>query len=79
MTIATGEVVAIGALVTVEEDDAERRFFVAPHGGGLELAGGIAVVTPAANRTRTARAASRRRVRGPGRRPQADVGDRVIG
>jgi len=46
MTLAAGEVVAIGALVTVEEDDAERRFFVAPSGGGLELGGGIAVVTP---------------------------------
>lgn len=46
MTLAAGEVVAIGALVTVDEDDAERCFLVAPSGGGLELAGGVAVVTP---------------------------------
>jgi transcription elongation GreA/GreB family factor len=39
--------VALGALVTVEEDDQRRVFFHAPHGGGTSLAGGtIQVVTP---------------------------------
>ena len=41
-----GERVAIGALVTVEEEGREHRFFVAPHGGGTVLAGGAQVVTP---------------------------------
>jgi len=39
--------VALGALVTVDEDGREHRFFVAPHGGGTILAGGAQVVTPA--------------------------------
>jgi transcription elongation GreA/GreB family factor len=38
--------VALGALVTVEEEGEEHRFFVAPHGGGTVLAGGAQVVTP---------------------------------
>jgi len=38
--------IAASALVTVDEDGAERRFFVAPHGGGSELSGGVHVVTP---------------------------------
>jgi transcription elongation GreA/GreB family factor len=38
--------IALGALVTVEEDGREHRFFVAPHGGGTVLAGGAQVVTP---------------------------------
>ena len=37
--------VALGALVTVDEDDEPRRYFVAPHGGGATLDGGILVVT----------------------------------
>lgn len=37
---------AISALVTVDEDGAEHRFFLAPHGGGSLLAGAIQVVTP---------------------------------
>jgi transcription elongation GreA/GreB family factor len=41
-----GDRVAIGALVTVDEDGREHRFFVAPHGGGTVLAGGAQVVTP---------------------------------
>lgn len=40
------ERVAIGALVTVDEDGRAHRFFVAPHGGGTTLAGGAQVVTP---------------------------------
>jgi transcription elongation GreA/GreB family factor len=39
--------VALGALVTVEEDGREHRFFVAPQGGGTVLTGGAQVVTPA--------------------------------
>jgi transcription elongation GreA/GreB family factor len=38
--------VAQTALVTVEEDDSEVTFFLAPHGGGTVLAGGVQVVTP---------------------------------
>jgi transcription elongation GreA/GreB family factor len=38
--------VAVGAVVTVEEEGREHRFFVAPHGGGTMLAGGAQVVTP---------------------------------
>jgi transcription elongation GreA/GreB family factor len=38
--------VALGALVTVEEDGIRHRWFLAPGGGGSELAGAIAVVTP---------------------------------
>jgi transcription elongation GreA/GreB family factor len=39
--------VSSGTLVTVEEDGREHRFFVASHGGGAVLAGGVQVVTPA--------------------------------
>lgn len=38
--------VALSALVTVEEDGREHQFFLAPHGGGAILAGGVQVVTP---------------------------------
>ncbi len=38
--------VAITAVVTVDEDGVEHRFFVVPHGGGNVLAGTIQVVTP---------------------------------
>ncbi len=46
MTIAPVTKVAIGALVVVEEEDRERTLFIAPHGGGLALAGDVTVVTP---------------------------------
>ena len=46
LVLRTGAIVAMTALVTVDEDGTERRFFVAPHGGGSELAGGVQVVTP---------------------------------
>lgn len=46
MTIAKSTRVAIGALVTVDEDDKERTLYIAPHGGGLTLTGDITVVTP---------------------------------
>jgi transcription elongation GreA/GreB family factor len=38
--------VAMSALVTVDEDGADARFFLAPHGGGTVLGGGVQVVTP---------------------------------
>ncbi len=38
--------IAVGALVTVDEDGQPQRLFVAPHGGGSVLAGGVQVVTP---------------------------------
>nr|HEX4315812.1 hypothetical protein [Kofleriaceae bacterium] len=45
MTTQPATRVAIGALVVVDEDDRERRFYVAGFGGGLEL-GDVTVVTP---------------------------------
>jgi transcription elongation GreA/GreB family factor len=48
MTTAPSSRVALGALVTVDEDDTERTLYIAPAGGGLTLAGGaVTVVTPA--------------------------------
>lgn len=38
--------IALGALVTIEEDGDERRVFIAPAGGGNQLSGGVQVVTP---------------------------------
>jgi transcription elongation GreA/GreB family factor len=43
---APGDPIALGALVTVDDDGEPRRLFVAPHGGGSALAGGVQVVTP---------------------------------
>jgi transcription elongation GreA/GreB family factor len=40
------DAVALGALVTIDEDGDERVVFVAPAGGGNQLAGGVQVVTP---------------------------------
>lgn len=40
------DAVALGALVTIDEDGDERMVFVAPVGGGNQLAGGVQVVTP---------------------------------
>jgi transcription elongation GreA/GreB family factor len=37
--------VAMSALVTVDEDGDEAKFFIAPAGGGTILAGGVQVVT----------------------------------
>src|SRR6185436_1808569 len=51
--------IALGALVTVEEDGREHQFFVAPHGGGTVLSGGAQVVTPSSP---LGRALLRRRV-----------------
>lgn len=42
-----GDPVALGALVTVADDDGERRYLVAPDGGGAALAAGaVQVITP---------------------------------
>ncbi len=44
-----GAPAAIGAIVVASEDDEERAYFLAPHGGGTRLAGGsVQVVTPEA-------------------------------
>lgn len=45
MALAPCSSVAMSALVTVDDEGEERRYFVAPHGGGNTLAGGISVVT----------------------------------
>jgi transcription elongation GreA/GreB family factor len=39
--------VAMCALVEVDEGGVRHRYFIAPHGGGTVLAGGVQVVTPA--------------------------------
>lgn len=46
--LATGPMtkVAVGALVTVEEDDRTRELYIAGYGGGLVLGGAVTVVTP---------------------------------
>jgi len=43
-------VVAIGAVIAVDEDGASKRYFLVPHGGGNVLAGDIHVITPASPR-----------------------------
>lgn len=43
---ASDAVIALGALVSVEEDDRTLRFLLAAHGGGVMLPGDISVVTP---------------------------------
>lgn len=44
---AAGDPVAIGAVVTLDDDGEHRRFFIAPESGGTRLAGGrVQVVTP---------------------------------
>jgi transcription elongation GreA/GreB family factor len=46
-TFERADPVALGALVTVQQDDTQRVYFLAPHGGGSSLAGGaVQVVTP---------------------------------
>jgi transcription elongation GreA/GreB family factor len=44
-TFAGGAPIAMSALVTVDEDGAEQRFFLAPAGGGTVLSGNVQVVT----------------------------------
>jgi GreA/GreB family transcription elongation factor len=41
---AAGAPIALGAVVTVDEDAERKRLFIAPHGGGSVLAGGGGVV-----------------------------------
>ena len=43
---APGDPVAMSALVTIDEEGATQRWFIAPAGGGNVLAGEVAVVTP---------------------------------
>jgi transcription elongation GreA/GreB family factor len=45
-TFADGAAVAISALVVVDEDGDAHRYWLAPHGGGATLTGGVSVVTP---------------------------------
>lgn len=48
MSLASGEVGRVGALIEAEEEDGEAvSFFLAPEGGGTRLQGGVQVVTPA--------------------------------
>jgi len=44
---AAGAAIAMGALITADEDGEPRHLFVAPHGGGSVVAGSVHVVTPA--------------------------------
>jgi transcription elongation GreA/GreB family factor len=45
-SFAPADPIALGALVTVEEDGEPQDLLLAPHGGGSVLAGGVQVVTP---------------------------------
>ncbi len=46
---ASGDPAALGALVTIEDDEGERVLFIAPAGGGSRLDGGtVQVTTPRA-------------------------------
>ncbi|HSD85872.1 MAG TPA: GreA/GreB family elongation factor [Kofleriaceae bacterium] len=38
--------IALGAVITIDEDEKSRTLWLAPHGGGIELSGGVTVVTP---------------------------------
>jgi transcription elongation GreA/GreB family factor len=38
--------IALGALVTIDDDGEPKQLWLAPHGGGSALAGGVQVVTP---------------------------------
>jgi transcription elongation GreA/GreB family factor len=38
--------IAIGALVTVEDDDGTRQIWLVPHGGGISLGNGVTAVAP---------------------------------
>jgi transcription elongation GreA/GreB family factor len=40
------DAIALGALVEIEEGGVPKRLWLAPHGGGIELSGGVTVVTP---------------------------------
>ena len=49
---APGDPIAVGALVTADDDGDHKQLFVAPHGGGSVLVGGVQVVTPSSPRGR---------------------------
>ncbi|HUS28137.1 MAG TPA: hypothetical protein VMZ53_06495 [Kofleriaceae bacterium] len=40
------DAIALGALIDIEEDGKAKKLWLAPFGGGVELVGGITVVTP---------------------------------
>jgi transcription elongation GreA/GreB family factor len=40
--------IALGAVVSISDDGEPKQLFIAPHGGGSTLAGGVQVVTPSA-------------------------------
>ncbi|MEO7732351.1 MAG: GreA/GreB family elongation factor [Kofleriaceae bacterium] len=41
-----GDPIALGALVTIEDDGEAKRLFIAPHGGGSVVGDAVQVVTP---------------------------------
>jgi hypothetical protein len=41
-----GQPIALSAVITVDESGTASTYFMAPHGGGVTLSGGIQVVTP---------------------------------
>jgi len=43
---AADAAIALGALVTVDDDGRARSFLIAGHGGGVTLPGGVTVITP---------------------------------
>ncbi len=43
---ADDDVIAVGALVEVDDDGRTRRFLIASHGGGITLPGDVSVITP---------------------------------
>ena len=45
-TAKPGPRIALNAVATVDDDGSVTRYYLAPWGGGVTLAGGIAVVTP---------------------------------
>lgn len=47
LSVAAASRVVLGAVVRVDDEGAERTLYLAPHGGGVMLAGGaVQVVTP---------------------------------
>lgn len=46
-SFGTRDPIATSALVTVDEDGVQRRYFLAPHGGGTVLSGPVQVITSA--------------------------------
>lgn len=46
MSLPSSRSVVLGSLVSAVEGEAKLRLFIAPHGGGTKLSGGVQVVTP---------------------------------